>query len=307
MSSVVDQTLAILQDDWVIYALPFFLIAMAIEWTFAWRKALPLYERQDFLASMGVMGLTVVIDLIPKLLGIMLMFVCWQASPLNEVVSRAPQWWVLLFFLDDLTYYSFHRANHEVRIMWAGHVSHHNSQHYNYGTALRQGVGERVIKYLFWCPLALLGFDPVMIVTMMSLSLIYQFWLHTETLNRMPAWFEWFFNTPSHHRVHHASNVRYLDRNHAGVLIIWDRLFGTFSPELPEEPVRYGLTRNIDSFHPVQVSFGEYADIARDIRAGSNWRDTLSYLLLAPGWSHDGEDKRSNTLRRALRKSNDQQ
>jgi sterol desaturase/sphingolipid hydroxylase (fatty acid hydroxylase superfamily) len=299
VESTLDQTLALLQDDWVIFALPLFFIALVIEWTIASRKALPLYYRQDFLASMGVMGLTVVVDVVPKLLGIMLMFVCWQASPFKDVISRAPYWWVLLFFLDDLTYYAFHRANHEVRLMWAGHVSHHNSQYYNYGTALRQGVGERVIKYLFWCPLALIGFDPVMIVTMMSVSLIYQFWLHTETVDRMPSWFEWFFNTPSHHRVHHASNVRYLDRNHAGVLIIWDRIFGTFSPEVPEAPVRYGLTRNINSFNPLKVSFGEYADIVRDIRRGSGWRHTLGYLFLAPGWSHDGDDKRSNTLRRA--------
>ena len=299
MDSTLDQTLALLQDDWVLYALPLFFIALAIEWTVAWQKSLPLFHRQDFFASMGVMLITVVVDMLPKLLGVMLMFVCWQASPFQDVVTRAPQWWVLLFFLDDLTYYSFHRANHEVRLMWAGHVSHHNSQYYNYGTALRQGVGERVIKYLFWCPLALLGFDPVMIVTMMSLSLIYQFWLHTETVDRMPAWFEWLFNTPSHHRVHHASNVRYLDRNHAGVLIIWDRLFGTFSAEMPEEPVRYGLTRNIDTFNPVTASFGEYISIARDIRRSSGWRDALRYLFLAPGWSHDGEDKRANTLRAA--------
>lgn len=297
MTSALDQAATLLQEDWVIYALPFFFTALVIEWAVARRKALPLYDKQDFVASMGVMGLTVVIDVVPKFLGIMLMFVCWQASPFHEIVSRAPHWWVLLFFLDDLTYYSFHRANHEIRIFWAGHVSHHNSQYYNYGTALRQGVGERVIKYLFWCPLALLGFDPVMIVTMMSVSLIYQFWLHTETVDRMPAWFEWLFNTPSHHRVHHASNVRYLDRNHAGVLIIWDRLFGTFSAEVPEEPVRYGLTRNIDSVNPVTVSFGEYAEIARDIRRGSSWKNAFRYLLLAPGWTHDGDDKRANALR----------
>ena len=299
MNNAYDQTLVLLQEDWVIYALPLFFVALAIEWTVAWQKSLPLYHREDFFASMGVMLITVVVDLIPKLLGVMLMFVCWQVSPFQDVVTRAPHWWILLFFLDDLTYYSFHRANHEVRIMWAGHVSHHNSQYYNYGTALRQGVGERVIKYLFWCPLALLGFDPVMIVTMMSLSLIYQFWLHTETVDKMPAWFEWLFNTPSHHRVHHASNVRYLDRNHAGVLIIWDRLFGTFSAEVPEEPVRYGLTRNIDSFNPVKVSFGEYVRLARDIRHSSGWHNALRYLFLAPGWSHDGEDKRANTLRAA--------
>ena len=301
MDNLLPQAIALLQDDWVIYALPLFFTALLIEWAIAWRKSLALYERQDFLTSMGVMLLTVVVDVLPKLGGVLLMFVCWELSPLKDVVSRAPQWWVLLFFLDDLTYYSFHRANHEVRFLWAGHISHHNSQYYNYGTALRQGVGERVIKYLFWCPLALLGFDPVMIVTMMSLSLIYQFWLHTETIDRMPAWFEWVFNTPSHHRVHHASNVRYLDRNHAGVLIIWDRLFGTFSPETADEPVQYGLTKNIETYHPVKVAFGEYARIWADIARTNSWSDAVRYLLWAPGWNHDGDDLRSDTLRRNRR------
>ena len=298
MDNLLPQAIALLQDDWVIYALPLFFTALLIEWIIACRKSLALYERQDFLASMGVMLLTVVIDVLPKMGGVLLMFVCWELSPLQEVVSRAPQWWVLLFFLDDLTYYSFHRANHEVRFLWAGHVSHHNSQYYNYGTALRQGVGERVVKYLFWCPLALLGFDPVMIVTMMSLSLIYQFWLHTETIDRMPAWFEWFFNTPSHHRVPQASNVRYLARNHAGVLIIWDRLFGTFSPETEAEPVCYGLTNNIDTHNPVRVAFGEYSAIGQDLRRAGGWQNDDRDLFLAPGSSHYGEDKRSNTQQR---------
>ena len=119
-SGLMDQTLALLKDDWVIFALPLFLTALLIEWVVAWRKSLALYERRDFMASMGVMLLTVVIDVLPKLGGVLLMFVCWEASPLKEVVSRAPAWWVILFFLDDLTYYSFHRANHEVRFLWAG-------------------------------------------------------------------------------------------------------------------------------------------------------------------------------------------
>ena len=299
-----DKISAILLDDWVIYALPVFFLALLIELTISWRRIPRLFERRDFFASMGVMSLTIVIDIIPKFIGISFMFVCYDATPLKELVSRAPLWWTVLFFLDDLTYYAFHRANHEIRFLWAGHIAHHNSQYYNYGTALRQGVGERVLKYLFWCPLALLGFDPVMIITMMSLSLIYQFWLHTETIDRMPAWFESIFNTPSHHRVHHAANVRYLDRNHAGVLIIWDRLFGTFSPEINSEPVRYGLTRNIQTFHPLKVAFGEYAEIFRDVRRTKNWREAFSYLLLAPGWSHDGEDNRSNTLRQLERLAN---
>ena len=226
-----DRVMAVMQDDLVMLALPAFFAALGIEWLWARKQFRPVYENQDFWASMRIMVLTVFVDLLPKLGGIFLMFVCYDLSPLKDTVGRTVPWWIVLFFLDDLTYYLFHRGNHEVRWMWAGHSSHHNSQYYNLGTALRQGVGERVSKYLFWCPLALLGFDPVMIVTMMSISLIYQYWLHTEAIDRMPAWYEFIFNTPSHHRVHHGSNTRYLDRNHGATLIIWDRLMGTFSEE----------------------------------------------------------------------------
>ena len=202
-----ERVMAVMQDDLVMLALPVFFAALLIEWLWARKQFRAVYEGQDFWASMRVMVLTVFVDLIPKFLGITLMFVCYDLSPLSDWVGRTAPWWLLLFFLDDLTYYLFHRGNHEVRWMWAGHVSHHNSQYYNLGTALRQGVGERISKYLFWCPLALLGFDPVMIVTMMSISLIYQYWLHTEAIDRMPGWYEFIFNTPSHHRVHHGSNT----------------------------------------------------------------------------------------------------
>jgi sterol desaturase/sphingolipid hydroxylase (fatty acid hydroxylase superfamily) len=295
-----DNVMAVMQDDLVMVALPFFFAALLIEWVWARRQITPVYDSTDFWASMRVMVLTVFVDLIPKFLGIALMFVCYDISPLKDMVGRTWPWWVLLFFLDDLTYYLFHRGNHEMRWMWAGHSSHHNSQYYNLGTALRQGVGERVSKYLFWCPLALLGFDPVMIVTMLSISLIYQYWLHTEAIDRMPRWYEYIFNTPSHHRVHHGSNIRYLDRNHGATLIIWDRLFGTFSEELPSEPVRYGLTKNITSHRVTDVAFGEYRNMLRDVSRAAGWRDKLGYIFRAPGWSHDGPDKRSDVLREQL-------
>ena len=134
-------------------------------------------------------------------------------------------------FVMIFSYYWFHRMNHEVRLFWAGHVPHHSSLQLNLGTALRKGVGERIHKYLFWVWIPLLGFDVMMIFVMISVNLLYQFFVHTEVINKFPKPIEWIFNTPSHHRIHHASNIRYLDCNHAGVLIIWDRLFGTFSEE----------------------------------------------------------------------------
>ena len=295
-----DEALNLLsQDELAAIALPAFFSAILIEAVLSRRQNLNLYQFRDFLVSMSQLVISALVDLIPKVLAVIGFFYFHEISPLRDVVQR--QWWawLLLFFLDDFVYYWFHRANHEVRFFWAGHVSHHSSVKMNFGTALRQGVGERVHKYLFWMPLPLLGFDPLMIVIMISLNLIYQFWVHTELVTRLPAWIEQVFNTPSHHRVHHGSNVRYLDCNHGGVLIIWDRLFGTFSEESNDEPVVYGLTKNIDTANPITVAFGEYRNLLSDVVRSESLADKLKYVLLAPGWSHDGPDRRAKVMRQA--------
>ena len=289
-----------LQDDLSLFALPLFFTAIALEAWWSRAGGLDLYRGRDTVASLSMGLFALVVEILPRLLALAIMVKLHEISPLGDVVQR--QWWawLLLFFLDDLSYYWFHRANHEVRILWAGHVNHHSSQYLNFGTALRQGVGERLHKFLFWMWLPLLGFDPAMIITMISISLFYQFWIHTRAVGRLHPWIEFVFNTPSHHRVHHGSNVRYLDCNHGGMLIIWDRLFGTFSPEVPEEKVVYGLTSNIDSDNPLWVCVHEYVAIGHDLKRSENWRDRLRYLFLAPGWSHDGPDKRARVLRREL-------
>ncbi len=284
-------------DELTGIALPVFVLAIIVEALVSRRRHLDLYAGKDFLVSMAMLVISAVIDFLPKAIAFLLFYYLHELSPLRDIVGR--QWWawVLLFFLDDFVYYWFHRANHEVRFFWAGHVPHHSSVKLNFGTALRQGVGERTHKYLFWLPLPLLGFDPLMMFTVIGVNLLYQFWVHTELVRRLPPIIEFIFNTPSHHRVHHASNIRYLDCNHGGVLIIWDRLFGTFSGELDDEPVIYGLTTNIDTYNPVKVAFGEYANIFRDVIRTETWKDKLRYLYLAPGWSHDGVDKRARVLR----------
>ena len=284
-------------DRFTAIALPLFVLAVVVEALISWRQHRNLYVAKDFGVSMIMLVLSSIVDFLPKLAAFIAFLYLHELSPLRDLVQR--QWWawVLLFFLDDFVYYWFHRANHEVRFFWAGHVPHHSSVKLNFGTALRQGVGERVHKYLFWIPLPLLGFDPLMIFTIISINLIYQFWVHTEFVRKLPRVIEYLFNTPSHHRVHHASNIRYLDRNHAGVLIIWDRLFGTFAQESDEEPVKYGLTNNIDTYNPAIVAGGEYLSLWRDTQSATSWSDKLRYLYLAPGWHHDGEDKRSNILR----------
>jgi sterol desaturase/sphingolipid hydroxylase (fatty acid hydroxylase superfamily) len=287
-------------DQLLFYAIPVFLLAVGVEYWFAKDKFPTLYEGKDFWVSIAMGVLSSIVEFVPKVLAFIAFFYLHELSPLKDIVQR--QWWswVLLFFLDDFSYYWFHRLNHEVRLFWAGHVPHHSSVHYNLGTALRQGVGERIHKYIFWLWLPLLGFDPLMVFTMISLNLIYQFFVHTEVIDKLPTLYEAVFNTPSHHRVHHASNIRYLDRNHAGVLIIWDKIFGTFSPELTSEKPVYGLTENIKSQHPAQVATHEYQAILNDIGKTNKLSEKLKYIFYAPGWSHYGEDKRAKTLRKQL-------
>jgi sterol desaturase/sphingolipid hydroxylase (fatty acid hydroxylase superfamily) len=158
---------------------------------------------------------------------------------------------------------------------------HHSSQRYNLGTALRQTWTGFFMSFIFWLWLPLVGFPPIMVMTMQAVSLLYQFWVHTELVRRLGP-LEWVMNTPSHHRVHHGSNQRYLDRNHAGVLIIWDRLFGTFEPE--GEKVIYGLTKNINSYNPLRIAFHEWIDIWNDVRRAETWRLKLRYIFGRPGW-----------------------
>jgi sterol desaturase/sphingolipid hydroxylase (fatty acid hydroxylase superfamily) len=180
----------------------------------------------------------------------------------------------------DFLYYWEHRAGHRVRILWAAHINHHSSQKFNFSTALRQpwtGIG----TLPFGLPLVLIGFSPAAVFTAQSANLLYQFWIHTERIDRMWKPIEAVMNTPSHHRVHHGSNRRYLDRNFAGVFIVWDRMFKTFTPET--ERVIYGLTANIDTYNPLRVAFHEYAAIGRDLRAVSSLKDRYTVLFRSPG------------------------
>ncbi|MBO6816418.1 MAG: sterol desaturase family protein [Rhizobiaceae bacterium] len=199
-------------------------------------------------------------------------------------------YWILTCFLiDDLRYYVYHRIAHRCRWVWAEHVIHHSSQHYNLSTALRQSwTGIFTGMFVLRIPLVLAGFHPALIVFVGGINLLYQFWIHTETIGKMPRWFEFIMNTPSHHRVHHATNPRYLDANYAGTLIIWDRMFGTFVEELESDLPRYGLVRNIGTFNPFRVAFHEWVDMFRDaIRPGLNPGQRFGYLFRPPGWRHD--------------------
>jgi len=190
--------------------------------------------------------------------------------------------WLVAMVGIDFMYYWDHRAGHEVRLLWAAHVVHHSSQRYNLSTALRQTwTGE--YTFLFFIPVVAVGVPVEIALAAWSVNLLYQFWIHTEAIGKLWRWFEFLFNTPSHHRVHHGAQSQYLDRNYGGVLIVWDRLFRTFEPE--GERVVYGLTKNITTHNPLKVATHELFAIARDVRGTRSWRDRLGYVFRGPGWS----------------------
>ena len=204
-----------------------------------------------------------------------------------RVLDIPVAWWslALCFVGEDFLYYWFHRSAHRIRWFWASHVIHHSSQHYNLSTALRQTwTGFFSLSFAFRLPLFLIGFPPEMILFCAGLNLVYQFFIHTEAIRRLPFGLEYWLNTPSHHRVHHGTNARYLDRNYGGVFIVWDRLFGTFEAECDGEPVRYGIVRNLASFNPVWVAAHEWVGIGRDVVAAPNWKARWMAIAGPPGW-----------------------
>jgi sterol desaturase/sphingolipid hydroxylase (fatty acid hydroxylase superfamily) len=282
----------------IAWAVPLFLVLLGLEAVAARRqpeRAGRGYEWRDTATSLSLGVANVAVSAAVKLAVVGLFFWVWEHRLFD--IPNAWWAWLLLFFAEDLCYYAFHRAGHEVRLFWAGHVNHHSSTHYNLSTALRQSWTTPLFGPFFWLPLALLGFHPLMILTQQAISLVYQFWLHTEFIRDLGP-LEAVLNTPSHHRVHHGRNVAYLDRNYGGILILWDRLFGTFEPE--RAPVDYGLTKNLHSFQPLRVGFHEWIAMFRDVRRASGLREALGRIFRPPGWSPDGSTLTAREMQRGL-------
>ncbi|MEO9129845.1 MAG: sterol desaturase family protein [Sphingomonas sp.] len=278
------------------YAVPGFVLLVLIEMIVAWARDRKRYEPKDTLTSLALgTGSSVAGALTAGLLYGLAVWL-WQFRLFT--ISYAWYWFALCFVIDDFAYYLFHRSAHRVRWFWASHVIHHSSQHYNLSTALRQTwTGFISISFLFRLPLFLIGFPPAMVFFVGGINLIYQFWIHTEVIGRMPRWFEAVMNTPSHHRVHHATNPRYLDRNYAGVFIVWDKWFGSFEPERDEDAPRYGIVKNLGSFNLLWAAFHEWIGIAKDVWAAPGLRAKLGYLVMPPGWSHDGSRDTSEIIK----------
>ena len=267
-------------------AVPAFVLLIAVEALYSARRQRGLYRSTDAAANIVLaLGNFAIATLFA---GLVLLVYSWlYTHRLFDLPTTAGWVWVLCFFADDFSYYWFHRISHESRWFWASHSVHHSSDKYNLSVALRQAwTGVPSGSFLFWVWMPLLGFHPAMVLFMQSVSLIYQFWIHTEAIDRMPRWFEAVFNTPSHHRVHHGSDFEYLDRNYAGTLIIWDKLFGSYYPE--GRTPQYGLTHPIGTDNPLRIAFHEWAGIARDLRRARSPRAVLGTLFAPPGWSADG-------------------
>lgn len=282
--------------DPVFWAIPGFIVLIVIEMLVARARGRHRFHPKDTMTSLALgLGSTIAGALSA---GTILALALWLGD--RRLIDIPFAWWSwpLCFILDDLAYYAFHRSAHRVRWFWASHVIHHSSQHYNLSTALRQTwTGFLSLSFLFRLPLFLIGFPPAMVIFCGGINLIYQFWIHTEVIGRCPRWFEAVMNTPSHHRVHHATNARYLDRNYAGVFIIWDRLFGTFVPERDDERPRYGIVKNLGSYNLLWAAFHEWVGIARDVWNAPGLANKWRYMIRPPGWSHDGSRDSTETIR----------
>lgn len=260
------------------------------------------YETRDTAASI-LMGVGNVIATI--LLGGIGLFILFQLYAMRLFdLAVTPFMLLIVFLFDDLRFYWSHRFSHRIRWFWANHVVHHSSQHYNLSTALRQPWFNAFSGMVFiYTPFVLLGVHPLAIVFVSSINLLYQFFIHTEAIRKLPRWIEFIFSTPSHHRVHHSTNPEYLDTNYGGVLIIWDRLFRTFVEENEQETIRYGIVNNLGTFNPLRISSHEFVAIFKDmVGSGLSLRQRLAYIFAVPGWSHDDSRMTSDQIKDQARK-----
>jgi alkylglycerol monooxygenase len=292
--------------DVIVFSIPFFFLLMGAELAWAARTRRRLFRLNDSISDLSCGILSQISGVFSKLLAVGIYVWAWRHLAVQRWLPGIPAWaegapfakaeafpWLLVdaralaagvvaFLLVDLAYYCSHRTSHQVNLLWAGHVVHHSSEEYNLAVALRQSSLHGLFTWVFYLPLALIGVPPGTYLVCYGLNLIYQFWIHTQAVGRLGQITELVMNTPSHHRVHHGRNPRYLDRNHAGVLIVWDRLFGTFEPE-QETPV-YGITTPLRSWNPLWANVHGFVEIFRGLRRARSARDAWMFVFGPPGW-----------------------
>ncbi len=274
------------EQSLMLFSVPLILAAILIEIIVTHFRHLRAYSWRESLTNFYLAGLNGSLDLLLRAIVVLpVLALFWQ----HRFYTWEKGWlyWWLLFVLQDFAYYVLHFVDHHCRLFWAVHVTHHSSPEFNLTTGFRSSVFQPVYRTAYFAPIALLGFEPLDVLLMYAATQIYGSFIHTERIGRL-GWLEYIFVTPSHHRVHHASNARYLDKNMGMCLILWDKLFGTFAAEDPADPPRYGLTKDLPDRGPVNIVFHEWRDMLRDLRQSSlPWPRRLGHLFRGPGWKPD--------------------
>lgn len=289
-----------IREQWLLLiSTPFYLAIIGLELLLTHLQHRKAYTWKDTAANVYLMLLNGGIDLGFRIVYLAVLQFFFVKALLH--IANPFLYWFILLLMEDMLYYWLHRFDHEIRLFWAVHVTHHSSRTMNFTVGFRSSVFQPLYRFLYFIPLALMGFRPVDIALIYSATQIWGIFVHTELIDKM-GWLEYFMVTPSHHRVHHGSNPKYLDKNMGMFLIIWDKLFGTFQPELSAQeyqPIAYGLTKNIEKPNPVSIIFHEWIQIAKDVtQKGITIKSRLNYLFGPPGWSHDGSRQTSEQLRR---------
>jgi sterol desaturase/sphingolipid hydroxylase (fatty acid hydroxylase superfamily) len=289
------------EESLIAIATPLYIVVIGTEILLSHLQLKKYYTVKDTLMNIYLSLLNAGIDLLFRAIYLFIILQWFYNHHVFELKAHPWFYWLLLFILEDFVYYFEHRVDHYCRIFWAVHVTHHSSDEFNLTTGFRSSVFQPLYRFIYFIPLAFIGFRPVDIIFMYALTQIYGILVHTKMVQKMPAWFEVLLVSPAHHRVHHASNIVYLDKNMGMCLIIWDKMFGTFQEELIEEPVVYGLTKPLDNpHHPVKIIFHEWQSIGKDLKKKTSFYIKLKYLFMPPGWSHDGSSKTAKELRKDI-------
>lgn len=267
-----------------VLSIPVYFLFIGVEWFVGRRQGRRIFRGADMATNL-MLGLAQVVFGALAVGVIVGNYVLLYEHRFFDISIASTAGWVGLFIAQDFLYYWFHRVSHRMNLAWAGHAPHHQSEDFNFAVALRQGPFQPIFSHVFYLPLALCGFPPAMFATVIGINTVYQFFLHTELVKTLGP-LEWILNTPSHHRVHHGCNGRYLDKNHGAMLIIWDRMFGTFEPE-GERPV-YGTVKPVASFNPVTCTLAPFRDLANLVRSAPRLLDKLVACFMPPEWRPHG-------------------
>lgn len=284
------------------FSLPIYAIFIPLEILLSHFHNLKRYSLKETLSNVYLNLVNIGIDTLLR--GVALLVLIFFFGHRLSISWHPVLYWTVLFLAEDLLFWAEHYVDHHVRLFWAVHVTHHSSEEFNLTTGFRSSVFMPFYRYLYFIPLALAGFRPIDILFMYAITQAYGIMVHTQHVRKMPSWFEAFFVSPSHHRVHHASNIPYLDKNMGMVLIVWDRIFGTFVPEMKDEIPVYGLTKPVQNLHhPINMIFHEFDALRHDLKKKIGFRDKLRYIFNPPGWSHDNSSKTSKQLQLELRET----